>query len=54
LSGIGYGILRQTLTLAADGNRFTGTWSNDRTDTNGNIASHIDADTAGTRLEVDY
>jgi hypothetical protein len=51
---IGYRILHQTVTLAADGNSFTGTWSNDRTDINGNIVSHIDADIAGTRVEVDY
>lgn len=51
---IGYRILRQTVTLAPDGNSFTGTWSNDRTDTNGNIVTHIDADIAGTRVEVDY
>jgi hypothetical protein len=51
---IGYRILRQTVTLAPDGNSFTGTWSNDCTDTNGNIVSHIDADIAGTRVEVDY
>jgi hypothetical protein len=40
---IGYRILRQTVTLAPDGNSFTGTWSNDRTDINGNILVHIDA-----------
>ena len=51
---IGYRILRQTVTLAADGNSFTGTWKIDRTDTNGNIVSHIDADIAGTSVEVDY
>jgi hypothetical protein len=51
---IGYRVLRQTVTLSSDGNSFTGTWSNDRTDTNGNITSHIDADIAGTRVVVDY
>jgi hypothetical protein len=51
---IGYRILRQTVTLASDGNSFTGTWKIDRTDTNGNFVSHIDADSAGTRVEVDY
>ena len=51
---IGYRILRQTITLAPDGNSFTGTWSNDRTDINGNILVHIDADIAGARVDVDY
>ena len=49
---IGYRILRQTVTLAPDGKSFTGIWSNDRTDINGNIVSHIDADIVGTRVEV--
>jgi hypothetical protein len=49
-----YRILRQTVTLAPDGNSLTGTWSNDSTDTNGNIVSRVDADIAGTRVEVDY
>lgn len=51
---IGYRILRQTVTVSVDGNSFTGTWSNDRTDTNGNITSHVDADISGTRVVVDY
>jgi hypothetical protein len=51
---IGYRIVRQTVTLAPNGNSFSGTWSVDTTDINGNIVSHVDADIAVTRVEVDY
>ncbi len=51
---IGYRILHQTVTLSRDGNSFTGTWSNDRTDINGNIVAHVDAEISGTRVVVDY
>jgi hypothetical protein len=51
---IGYRILRQTVTVDDTGNGFSGTWSVDRTDTNGNVLSHLDAEIVGTRITVDY
>ena len=40
---IGYRILRETITVDASGNNFSGIWGVDITDTSGNLLSHIDA-----------
>jgi hypothetical protein len=50
---IGYRIIRQTVTVNEEGNEFSGTWSVDRLDTDGNPVSHTDGEIIGTRVTVD-
>jgi hypothetical protein len=50
---IGYRIIHQTVTVNEEGNEFSGTWSVDRLDTDGNLVSHTDAEITGTRVTVD-
>ncbi len=50
---IGYRIIRQTVTLDEGGNSFSGPWSVDRLDVNGNFVSHVDGQIVGTRVTAD-
>lgn len=50
---IGYRIVRQTVTVDNGGNTFSGPWSVDRTDKDGNVLLHNDGEIAATRITVD-
>ena len=50
---IGSGVLRWEVTVDADGNSYTGTFTNDQVDLLGNSVNHVAGDTKATRITVD-